>query len=156
MASSIVDSTCCSENRCISFLASLVVWKLWLFSLVASMWTFDKSVENHYIKSNERHNTGVSNSYSAFHFSCFMTSISSYSNGRLSQTLERTPFASSHSEQFGRVNSVRRSVCRSRIAVALILRKRRRYYGFTVSIETQCMVRRRIQNTNQIGLNAKQ
>ena len=65
--------------------------------------------------------TGVSNSYSAFHLSCFITSISSYSNGRRSQTFESTPFASTQSEQSGRVNSVKRTACFSKAEVALIV-----------------------------------
>lgn len=68
--------------------------------------------------------TGVSNSYRFFHlvWPADMTSISVYSNGLRSQTLDMTSFASVHSEQFWRMNNViRRLHCWRRIADALIL-----------------------------------
>lgn len=65
----------------------------------------------HYERPSE-HTTGVSNSYNAFHLSCFgaITLISVYSNGLLSQTLDMTCFASVHNEQLGRVKKVSRFV----------------------------------------------
>ena len=52
--------------------------------------------------------TGVSNSYKFFHFVWpgAITSISVYSNGLRSHTLDMTSFASVHREQFWRMNKV--------------------------------------------------
>ena len=69
--------------------------------------------------------TGVSNSYRFFHFVWpgAITSISVYSNGLRSHTLDITSFASVQSEQFWRMNKVmRRLHCWRRIADALILK----------------------------------
>lgn len=68
--------------------------------------------------------TGVSNSYSFFHlvWPAAITSISLYSKGLRSHTLDMTPLASVHSEQFCRMKSVRRRLhCWRRMAEARIV-----------------------------------
>jgi hypothetical protein len=68
--------------------------------------------------------TGVSNSYRFFHlvWLAAITSISVYSNGLRSHTLDMTSFASVQREQFCRTNKVRRRLhCWRRMADALIV-----------------------------------